>query len=461
MRGRTTRWLLPWFCSVVLCAAAPASSADAAAETTPAPATTAELDWPTMRQRTFDEVWITVNESYFDPTFGGVDWAAVRTEFAARLPDVADKAALRLLLQQMLGELKRSHFGIVPREAAVFTPAERARIGTIGAEFTALADGVYVFRVHPDSPAARAGVHVGDAVTRVNETVLAELDARLTEYGMPPARRRHHLTWAVTTWTRAAVGTEFTLGLRAPDGTERSVQLATAPHPGEWSEPVGNFPAEPLEFESVREADGTGYLRLNVFAVPLMRPLRAFVRQLPADAGLILDLRANPGGLTAMAPGITGLLVSHDVSLGRMRLREGELGFPAYAQKHHFDGPVAVLIDGASASTSEILAAGLQGLGRARLFGETSAGAALPSAFKQLPTGDLFQYAIGDVQTIKGETIEGHGVVPDVPVASTPAQLAAGEDPVLAAARAWIAAEHAARETPPASAVATAPAASP
>ena len=98
-----------------------------------------------------------------------------------------------------------------------------------------------------------------------------------------------------------------------------------------------------------------------------------------------------------------------------------------------------------SASTSEIMAAGLREAGRARIFGERSAGAAMPSAFKTLPTGDLFQYAIGDVTTPKARAIEGEGVKPDVVVAPAPADLAAGRDPALDAARAWVSRERGTR----------------
>jgi len=110
-----------------------------------------------------------------------------------------------------------------------------------------------------------------------------------------------------------------------------------------------------------------------------------------------------------------------------------------------------VLIDCGSASTSEIMAAGLQEAKRARVFGETSPGAALPSLFKALPTGDLLQYAIADLQTPLGVLIEGRGVVPDEIVSRTLADLAGGRDPVLEAARRWL---ETARQKPGAGAAA-------
>ena len=93
---------------------------------------------------------------------------------------------------------------------------------------------------------------------------------------------------------------------------------------------------------------------------------------------------------------------------------------------------------------------------RARIFGETSVGAALPSSFKTLPSGDIFQYAMAEIQTPSGRSIEGRGVEPDETVALTRADLAAGRDTVLAAAQAWLI-EARRKPTPPATAAVSTP----
>jgi carboxyl-terminal processing protease len=152
----------------------------------------------------------------------------------------------------------------------------------------------------------------------------------------------------------------------------------------------------------------------------------------------VIDLRGNPGGVALVASGIAGCLTAAEFSLGTMHLRKGHIGFEVAPQSRAFLGPIAVLIDSGSASTSEIFAAGLQEAKRARVFGETSAGQALPSSFKTLPTGDLFQFAIADLKTPGGQLLEGRGVSPDEQVPCTQADLSAGRDPVLAAAHRWI-----------------------
>ena len=94
----------------------------------------------------------------------------------------------------------------------------------------------------------------------------------------------------------------------------------------------------------------------------------------------------------------------------------------------------SVAVRQGSASTSEVFASGMQELGRAVIVGEGSAGAALPSIIQKLPTGALFQYAIGDFKTPKGTLIEGRGVLPDAPVKLTRAALLSDRDLSLEAA---------------------------
>jgi carboxyl-terminal processing protease len=217
----------------------------------------------------------------------------------------------------------------------------------------------------------------------------------------------------------------------------------------QWSEPIGYFPSTPIRWNARVDADGIALMQFNIFVPPVMKKIRAFLRQLKKGDGLIVDLRGNGGGISGMAAGIGGLLCRQEFVLGSMHQRQGVFELDAYPQTSIFDGPVAILIDGSSASTSEILAAGLKEIHRARLFGEMSAGAALPSVFKDLPTGDLFQFAVADVTTPSGALLEGNGVTPDEQVLRKRSDLSVGRDPVIDAARKWIDAERRKAGNPP------------
>ena len=140
-----------------------------------------------------------------------------------------------------------------------------------------------------------------------------------------------------------------------------------------------------------------------------------------------------------MAMGMAGwFLDKPDQLLGTLTMRDTILKFVVNPRAYTFSGPLAILVDGASASTSEILAGGLKDLGRARIFGTRTAAAALPSVFEMLPNGDGFQYAIANYISEGGKPLEALGVTPDVEAPLTREALLAGKDPALDAAIAWI-----------------------
>ena len=129
-----------------------------------------------------------------------------------------------------------------------------------------------------------------------------------------------------------------------------------------------------------------------------------------------------------------------------MKTRDAELRFAANprlvnaagARVEPYAGPVAILVDAMTGSASECFAGGMQALGRARVFGQTSMGQALPAFFAKLPNGDVLIHATGDFVTGDGTRLEGRGVIPDVPIALVRSELLAGRDTTLEAALKWI-----------------------
>jgi carboxyl-terminal processing protease len=192
--------------------------------------------------------------------------------------------------------------------------------------------------------------------------------------------------------------------------------------------------------------DCVGYVHFNVW-MPQVTP--AFGRAMDALAdcrGIVLDLRGNPGGVGAIAMGVAGAFVDETVPFGIMRTRQAEMRFVTIPRRvtadarptRPFAGPLAVLVDRQSASTSEIFALGMQYLERGRVFGETTPGMALPAVMLRLPNQDVLYHAFADFTDPGGVRVEGRGVVPDQPVPLTRADLLAGRDPVQQAAVEWI-----------------------
>ncbi|MGH9764038.1 MAG: S41 family peptidase, partial [Blastocatellia bacterium] len=215
------------------------------------------------------------------------------------------------------------------------------------------------------------------------------------------------------------------------DNARHEVSVERSAIDDELSPAMGNFPPQFVEFEAKRLRGGVGYIRFNIFVPVLMPRILSAITSMRDAPGIIFDLRGNPGGVGVMASGIAGRLETSDTSLGRMRMRVGYQNFAVFHQPDAYTGKVIVLIDELSASTSEVMAAGLQAVGRATVVGTPSAGAALPSFFQKLPTGALFQYAIADFRTPAGTLIEGRGVSPDIEVKLSQSTLLRGEDSQL------------------------------
>src|SRR6185369_9288987 len=148
---------------------------------------------------------------------------------------------------------------------------------------------------------------------------------------------------------------------------------------------------------------------------------------------LIIDLRGNPGGQGAMAIPVAAQLAPAPITLGTLQFRDFNQHLIARPEMGSvpFAGPVAILTDEGTASTSEMLAAGLQEAKRAVVVGDVTLGAVLPSVIESLPGGAVMQYVVADFKTPKGVLLEGRGVQPDRRVMETRAGLEGGRDPVL------------------------------
>ena len=154
--------------------------------------------------------------------------------------------------------------------------------------------------------------------------------------------------------------------------------------------------------------------------------------------GIVIDIRGNTGGLMPMIQGIVGWFVSEPARLGELTMRGTDLKLFANPRPWQYEGKVAVLTDEMSISAAELFAAAMQDLGIARLFGNRTAGLALPAAMSKLPNGDGFLYVVADYHTAAGKRLEQSGVTPNVVVELSREELYRDSDPVLSAALDWI-----------------------
>jgi carboxyl-terminal processing protease len=400
---------------------------------------------------TFDAVWRIVRDTHFDKTLNGVNWDAARDELRPKAAESKTPAELRRLLNAMLGRLGQSHFVVIPG-AVANDDAVSGGTATVGLDVRLLDNTIVVSDVHPGSAAAAQAVRTGWSVVAIAGKPVAELVASLQE--APDPRVRGLEAWrAIQARLRGPEATTVDVTFADAGGAHVTRTLARQPEPGQ-PVTVGNLPTMYVQVtnESRKTPAGrqAGVVGFNVWMTAVDAPFQKAIDEHRSAAGIVVDLRGNPGGLAIMMTGIAGHFIGERIPLGVMKTRDTELKFTvnprlvsAGGQRvDAYAGPVAVLVDGMTGSASECFSGGMQSVKRVRVFGERSMGAALPSQFEKLPNGDVFIHATGDFVTADGTRLEGRGVIPDQEVPRTRADLLAGRDAALEAALRWIDAER-------------------
>ncbi|ANP55400.1 peptidase S41 [Streptomyces griseochromogenes] len=245
---------------------------------------------------------------------------------------------------------------------------------------------IEVTRVQPGSPAADAGIRKGDRLRSVDG---ADVDGRpVTE---------------VVSLLRgdaddAPAGTTVTLGLqrgtRAWNETLRRARLSTD------SVTVRKLPG------------GVTVIKIAAFTKGSGDAVRTAVREAPADAGVVLDLRGNSGGLvteavdTASAFLDGGLVATYDVD-GAQRALHAEAGGDTAR-------PLVALVDGGTMSAAEMLTGALQDRGRAVVIGSRTFGKGSIQMPTKLPDGSVAELTVGHYRTPSGQAVDGRGITPDL-----------------------------------------------
>ena len=354
-------------------------------------------------------------------------WDEFQNRFAALVLAGGDADAMaRAANQAMARSLGDCHTRFAPsfeRETQSLSGPER--YGGIGAasldgrQFAPPAPGPVFVALVEGGPAQRAGIRLGDAVLAVDGVEAAALP-----------------TGRVTEMVRGAPGTTVELRLDRP-GVPQPVTVVIE---REWIED------RVLESRYVApDAPGTpgiGYVRLRQFARPAAAALPGVVDELRAQgaAGWVLDLRDNSGGELQTFVGVASLFLNEG-PLGVTVNRSGreQAIAPNGALHRPFARPLAVLVNGRSASAAELLAADVQDYGAGRVFGTSTAGCFGTSQLFRLPDGSAQWLTVSALQS-GGARRDVHkvGVVPDEVIGRTRDDLAGGRDPQLARAVAWL-----------------------
>ncbi len=346
-------------------------------------------------------------------------YAAVERQAADAIPP--EKALYEGAIPGMLRRLDPHSVFLDPAQFRQLKEMENSTRKGFGSVVSVLPGRVIVLQVLPGTPAAKSGLGPGDEILAVNNIALARLDLDqliqvLSQSRQNPAR----------------------LDVRRP-GNARLLQFTLTP-------------AE-LQSPSVERAfllrPGIGYLRVASFDVETGSQIKGAIEKLGGAKlhGLVLDLRNNPGGVLPAALETASLFLKPDQKLLTIRGRAMESKDEAVSKTADpYSFPVAVLINGKSASASEIVAGALQDHDRGVVIGEPSfgkglvqsvyplsqaAGLALTTAYYYTPSGRSIQRALPGSQIVRDVPKEyrtdsgrkvrgGGGIQPDYEVYPEP-----------------------------------------
>jgi carboxyl-terminal processing protease len=281
------------------------------------------------------------------------------------------------------------------------------QFGGIGAYVTQAEDGSIVLDPMPDLPAEKAGILKDDVLLKVDDT---EITPQMT-------------TDEVVSMIRGKVGTIVRLTLRRAGQAEPIVVEVERQE----------IPSPSVEWRMVEGVEGTGYIRITLFSSRTVRELREAIQDLQNQGmtRLVLDLRGNGGGLFDAAIDVASEFLPGGVVLYQIEKGAGEKTFTASGGGRYTSQPLVLLVDGGTASASEIVAGALQDRDRAVLIGQKTYGKGSVQSVFDLSDGSSVHITSAKWLTPNRHQINGQGLTPNVEVGITDDDRSQGRDPQL------------------------------
>jgi carboxyl-terminal processing protease len=337
-------------------------------------------------------------------------WQLIDAHFFGTLPTTQTRtyAAIRGLL----GTLSDPYTVLIePSAAKLESDQLRGQFGGVGADLRRDPEGRTLLAPYPDGPAARAGALDGDQLLAIDGSPVEPVQ-RLDE---------------IETRLRGEVGSplRLTLGRNNQTLEIEVIRAQIAPPSTVW--------------RMIDGAPGIGYVSIRVFTDRTLGELRHALDDLRGRGAraLVLDVRDNGGGLLQAAVDVTGQFVDGLVMIEQRRAG-GERQLTAPPGGAALDLQLVVLINNSTASASEILAAALRERQRAILIGEHTYGKGSVQSIYSLADGSALHITTAEWFTPSRRALNGQSLLPDIEVTRSVEDRAAGRDPVLDRAVAFL-----------------------
>lgn len=343
-----------------------------------------------------DEVWQIIDRQYVDATFNQQDWRSVRNEYLNR--NYTNQEEAYKAIREMLKKLDDPYTRFMdPQEFKNMQIDTSGELTGVGIQLAQDEETKKLMVISPieDTPAFKAGVLAKD--------VILKIDGKSTE-GMD-------------------VNDAVKL-IRGEPGTSVNLTVQRGNKQIDYQLTRAKIEIHPVRYESKNSPNGkVGYIRLTQFSANAAQEMRTAIKDLEKQqvTGYILDLRSNPGGLLNASVEIARMWINEGAIVSTVD-RQGEADRQVANSRALTDKPLVVLVDGGSASASEILSGALQDDKRATLIGTQTFGKGLVQSVRGLEDGSGLAVTIAMYLTPSGRNINKLGIAPDVVVELSDAQ---------------------------------------
>jgi carboxyl-terminal processing protease len=331
-------------------------------------------------------------------------WRLIARQFDGELPSQED--LIYSAISGSLDTLDDQFTRFIPPDAAARMRQDlQGSFEGIGAFIRMTEDGyLEIVRPMAQHPAALAGIQAGDIITHIDGVAVQGLS-------LDDAIAR----------------------VRGPEGTIVVLTILRAEVEGPFEIEIERARIEIAIVESEMLADNIAYVRLTSFSTNSSQAIQEAVTQLMAQnpAGLIFDLRDNPGGFLDQSVAVSDLFLSQGVVLYERNIRGLDEIFSSQDGGIAEAIPLVVLVNAGSASASEIVAGAIQDRGRALLVGETTFGKGSVQQTHTLSDGSELRVTVARWYTPNDNTIDGIGITPDIEVLPSPIDLGGPDDTQL------------------------------
>ena len=349
-------------------------------------------------KETIDEVWQIINYQYVDTSFNNNDWLQVRQEYIKNA-SYEDREDAYTAIREMLGKLEDPYTRFMNPEEfqnmRIDTSGELTGVGITIAKDEET-DRIVVISPVEDTPAFEAGILAQDYIVKIDGKDTTGMDVN-DAVKLIRGERGSQVTLTID---RNGTQTDYTI-------TRERIEI----HPVR---------------ASVKDTDlgKIGYIRLTTFNEHAAKDMQKAIKEQEKAGveGYVLDLRSNPGGLLYSSIDIARMWIDEGTIVSTVN-RKGLSDRESAKNKALTDKPLVVLVNGGSASASEILSGALKDNKRATILGTQTFGKGLVQSVRPLGDGSGLAVTIAKYLTPNGTDINKEGIPPDVIVDLDEAQL--------------------------------------